>query len=48
MSFVDKTKELYFSTDNLDHALYYVNGTGTNINGKVLSNPLVSAYINGY
>lgn len=37
MSFADKTKELYFSTDNIDHAAYYVNGTGTNINGKVIT-----------
>ncbi len=37
MSFADKTKELYFSTDNLDHAKYYVDGTGTNINGKLVT-----------
>ncbi|WP_155854885.1 fibronectin type III domain-containing protein [Cellulophaga baltica] len=37
MSFADKTKELYFSTDNLDHASYYVHGQGTNINGKALN-----------
>lgn len=37
LTFTDKTKELYFSTDDLDHANYYITGKGTNINGEVLS-----------
>lgn len=40
LTFTDKTKELYFSTDDLDHANYYITGKGTNINGKeIIKNP---------
>lgn len=33
LTFNDKSSELYFSTDNMDHAIYYTTGQGVNING---------------
>ncbi|MEL6971742.1 MAG: hypothetical protein AAFO02_16365, partial [Bacteroidota bacterium] len=33
LTFNDKSRELYFSTDDLDHANYYVTGQGVNILG---------------
>ena len=34
--FNDKSKELYFSTDDMDHAIYYKTGYGVNIHGDVI------------
>ena len=39
LTFNDKTRELYFSTDDMDHAIYYTTGQGTNINGDVINRP---------
>jgi len=37
LTFNDKSRELYFSTDDMDHAIYYTTGQGINILGNTLN-----------
>jgi len=37
LTFTDKDRELYISTDDMDHAIYFITGIGVNFNGDLIT-----------